>query len=72
MKPNTSRLVQTRAERRRLFDDQILLHESSPLCKALSPDYTMFSPPPGNRETGFLPRGAAVSKNFQKFFAPMH
>ena len=25
-------------------------------------------PPPGNRETGFLPRGAAVSKNFQKFF----
>jgi len=26
------------------------------------------SPPPGNRETGFLPRGAAVSKNFQKYF----
>jgi len=25
-------------------------------------------PPPGNRETGFLPRGTAVSKNFQKFF----
>lgn len=67
MKPNTSRLAQTRAERRRLFDDQILLHESSPLCKALSPDYTMFSPArqPG---TCFLPRGAAVSKNFQKYF----
>jgi hypothetical protein len=25
-------------------------------------------PPPGNRETGFLPHGAAVSKNFQKNF----
>jgi hypothetical protein len=25
-------------------------------------------PPPGNRETGFLPHGAAVSKNFQKYF----
>jgi hypothetical protein len=25
-------------------------------------------PPPGNRETGFLPRCAAVSKNFQKYF----
>ena len=33
-----------RAERRRLFDDQFLLHESSPLCKALSPDYTMLCP----------------------------
>jgi hypothetical protein len=26
------------------------------------------SPPPGNRETRFLPRGTAVSKNFQKYF----
>ena len=61
-----------RAERRRLFDDQILLHESSPLCKALSPDYTMFSPRPATGKPASCRAARPCQKIFKNIFAPMH
>ena len=61
-----------RAERRRLFDDQILLHESSPLCKALSPDYTMFSPRPATAKPASCRTARPCQKIFKNIFSFLH
>ena len=68
MKPNTSRLAQTRAPSGVAFlTTRFSCMKVLPFARRYRLIIPCF-PLPGNRETRFLPRGAAVSKNFQKYF----
>lgn len=63
MKPNTSRLVQTRAERRRLFDDQSIFHSVPPSVRCGHKKDTMRA---GKRQP--VSGAAAAAQGRKNFF----